>query len=563
MDDRRDPLSGLPWLGASDDGLVAALAIGRRVLLAEIALDRFVGLVDGLGEEIAGRSLAAAAARIAAFALPKGRVWRLRGACLLLLTDDHEALADPEHYAQRLLAEIAAPLAVPPYTLELNASIGLAVHPDDAEGAAQVLAAVDRALYVAQRSGVGRVHRAAASPAAGGAHTTAPAFTRALSKALERDELELHYQPFVDAADGRIAGVEALLRWRSPEGGLLAPPQFLPRAEQLGLMRGISGWVLDRVIADARHWRRSGFDDLRIAVNVSTVQLLEDDLVGQLETRLAAADVAFDQFEIELSESTLLRDVERIREALRRLRSYGVGLTLDDFGMGGAGLVQLPRYPLSKIKIDRDFTSEVAHDQGQAAIARAIIAMGRQLHLKVMAEGVETEAQVGYLRRADCDQLQGFLFSGPLPLAALEPLLRQRYLRPELFAKGAASRTLLLVDDEENVLRALQRVFRRDGYRVLAASRVQEAFELLASNDVQVILSDQRMNDVSGTEFLGRVKELYPRTVRLILSGYTDLATVTEAINKGAIYRFLTKPWDEEDLRNHIREAFRTWEGLQ
>jgi EAL domain-containing protein (putative c-di-GMP-specific phosphodiesterase class I)/ActR/RegA family two-component response regulator len=477
-----------------------------------------------------------------------------------LATDASEALADPEAWAQRLLAELAAPLSVPPYTLEINGSIGLAVYPDDAPTLAATLSAADRALYAAQRSGVGRALRPARSPSEA---RSVPVFTEALAMALARDELELHYQPFVDAADGRIAGVEALLRWRAPDGHLLAPPQFLPRAEQLGLMRGISAWVLDRVIADARHWRRAGFDDLRIAVNVSTVQLLEDDLVDQLETRLAAADVAFDQFEIELSESTLLRDVDRIRDTLRRLRSYGVGLTLDDFGMGGAGLVQLPRYPLSKIKIDRDFTGEIAHDQGQAAIARAIIAMGRQLHLKVMAEGVESEAQVGYLRRADCDQLQGYLFAGPKPLAEIDPLLRQRYLRPELFAQGAASRTLLLVDDEENVLRALQRVFRRDGYRVLAASRVSEAFELLASNDVQVIVSDQRMNDVSGTEFLGRVKELYPRTVRLILSGYTDLATVTEAINKGAIYRFLTKPWDEEDLRHHIREAFRTWEGLQ
>jgi EAL domain-containing protein (putative c-di-GMP-specific phosphodiesterase class I)/ActR/RegA family two-component response regulator/GGDEF domain-containing protein len=560
VDESTDPVSGLPWLGADAPALQGLVADGRRMLFAEIALDRFVGLVDGLGEDTAGRALAVAADRIAAFALPQGRLWRLRGACLLLATDAPEALADPEVWAQRLLAELVAPLSVPPYTLEINASIGLSLFPDDAPTLAAALSAADRALYAAQRSGVGRALRHAASGAAG---PSVPVFTHALAKALARDELELHYQPFVDAADGRIAGVEALLRWRAPDGRLLAPPQFLPRAEQLGLMRGISGWVLDRVIADARHWRRAGFDDLRIAVNVSTVQLLEDDLVNQLETRLAAADVAFDQFEIELSESTLLRDVDRIRDTLRRLRSCGVGLTLDDFGMGGAGLVQLPRYPLSKIKIDRDFTGEIAHDQGQAAIARAIIAMGRQLHLKVMAEGVESEAQVGYLRRADCDQLQGFLFSGPKPLAEVDPLLRQRYLRPELFAQGAASRTLLLVDDEENVLRALQRVFRRDGYRVLAASRVQEAFELLASNEVQVIVSDQRMNDVSGTEFLGRVKELYPRTVRLILSGYTDLATVTEAINKGAIYRFLTKPWDEEDLRHHIREAFRTWEGLQ
>jgi EAL domain-containing protein (putative c-di-GMP-specific phosphodiesterase class I)/ActR/RegA family two-component response regulator/GGDEF domain-containing protein len=560
VDEASDPVSGVRWLGADDPALRAFVADGQRVLFAQIALDRFVGLVDGLGEATAGRALAVAADRIAAFALPRGRLWRLRGACLLLATDAADALGDPEAWAQRLLAELAEPLSVPPYALEINASIGLALCPEDAPTLAAALSAADRALDAAQRAGVGRALRPSRSTAEA---RSAPVFTDALAKALERDELELHYQPFVDAADGRIAGVEALLRWRAPDGRLLAPPQFLPRAEQLGLMRGISGWVLDRVIADARHWRRAGFDDLRIAVNVSTVQLLEDDLVDQLETRLAAADVAFDQFEIELSESTLLRDVDRIRDTLRRLRSYGVGLTLDDFGMGGAGLVQLPRYPLSKIKIDRDFTGEIAHDQGQAAIARAIIAMGRQLHLKVMAEGVESEAQVGYLRRADCDQLQGFLFSGPKPLAEIDPLLRQRYLRTELFAQGAASRTLLLVDDEENVLRALQRVFRRDGYRVLSASRVQEAFELLASNEVQVIVSDQRMNDVSGTEFLGRVKELYPRTVRLILSGYTDLATVTEAINKGAIYRFLTKPWDEEDLRHHIREAFRTWEGLQ
>jgi ActR/RegA family two-component response regulator len=175
-----------------------------------------------------------------------------------------------------------------------------------------------------------------------------------------------------------------------------------------------------------------------------------------------------------------------------------------------------------------------------------------------MAEGVETEAQVGFLRRNHCDQLQGYLFGPPASADALEQVLRRRYLRPELFANTSAGRTLLLLDDEENVLRALLRVFRREGYRILTASRVQEAFELLATNEVQVILSDQRMSDMSGTEFLGRVKELYPDTVRMVLSGYTDLATVTDAINRGAIYRFLTKPWEDDELRAHIREAFRT-----
>lgn len=554
-----DPISGLPWLGAEEAILQGLISGATPFLLVHVALDQFEGVVDAVGEDVAGQAVALFASRLRALTHPEGRLWRQRGACLLLVTTEAEAVSAPEAYASRLLRELAEPLAVPPHTLQLTSSMGVALYPDDGGTAGALLSAADMALQEARRSGLGQCRRHALLPGAG---WHLPSFSRSLAAALERDELELHYQPFVDAADGRIAGVEALLRWRSSDGVLLVPPQFLPRAEQLGLMSGISAWVLDRVVADARRWRRAGFDDLRVAVNVSTVQLIQGDLIERLENRLASADVAFDQFEIELSESTLLRDLERIREHLRRLRSYGVGLTLDDFGMGGAGLVHLPRYPLSKIKIDRDFVSEVAQDQGQAAIARAIIAMGRQMHLKVMAEGVETEAQVGYLRRADCDQLQGFLFSGPKPLLEVEPLLRQRYLRPELFVQGAASRTLLLVDDEENVLRALQRVFRRDGYRVLTASRVSEAFELLASNDVQVIVSDQRMNDVSGTEFLGRVKELYPRTVRLILSGYTDLATVTDAINRGAIYRFLTKPWDEEDLRQHIREAFRTWESL-
>jgi len=558
----RDPVTDLPWLGADSAALAPWFeAPERRFLLLEVALDRFVELVDNLGEDIAARALAGTALRLLDACGQPALAWRLRGACLLVATEAADALAEPEAWAGRVLAALAAPLPVASYALSLTASAGLAVFPDDAREPAALLAAADAALYEAQRSGVGLARRRDVATAG-----RAPGFTRALSRALGTSlasaEFELHYQPFVDAVDGRIAGVEALLRWRTPDGLLLAPPQFLPRAVQLGLMGGISRFVIERAVADAQRWHRAGFDDLRIAINVSTAQLLQDDFVDRMENALASADVAFDQFEIELSESTLARDVERIRHTLRRLRSYGVGLTLDDFGVGGAGLAHLMRYPLSKLKIDRAFVSEVAQDHAQAAIARAIIAMGRQLQLKVMAEGVENEAQVGYLRRADCDQLQGFLFSGVLPAAELEPLLRRRYLRPELFTHGAASRTLLLVDDEENVLRALQRVFRRDGYRVLTASRVAEAFELLAGNEVQVIVSDQRMSDLSGTEFLGQVKELYPRTVRLVLSGYTDLATVTEAINRGAIYRYLTKPWDEESLRQHIREAFRTWEGL-
>jgi len=188
----------------------------------------------------------------------------------------------------------------------------------------------------------------------------------------------------------------------------------------------------------------------------------------------------------------------------------------------------------------------------------AIIAMGHQLGMVVVANGVESPAQLGFLRRNDCDLFQGYLFGEPMSAETAGTALRRRYLRPESFTATHPDRTLLLLDDEENVLRSLVRLFRRDGYRILAAGNVRDAFDLLATNDVQVILSDQRMSDMSGTEFLGRVKMLYPDTVRLVLSGYTDLATVTDAINRGAIYRILTKPWDDDELRKHIQQAFRT-----
>jgi len=183
--------------------------------------------------------------------------------------------------------------------------------------------------------------------------------------------------------------------------------------------------------------------------------------------------------------------------------------------------------------------------------------MGHQLEMKIVAEGVETEAQFGYLRRNHCDAFQGHFFSVPLPSEAIPGVLRNRFIQPDLFTGESSDRTLLLLDDEENILRALTRLLRRDGYRILTATSATEAFELLARNEVQVIVSDQRMPNISGTEFLSQVKQMYPRTMRLVLSGYTDLASVTDAINRGAIYKFLTKPWDDEQLRTHIQEAFR------
>jgi CheY-like chemotaxis protein len=230
---------------------------------------------------------------------------------------------------------------------------------------------------------------------------------------------------------------------------------------------------------------------------------------------------------------------------------------LDDFGTGYSSLAHLKRFPFNAVKIDHSFVCDITRNPEDAAIAVAIIAMAHGMLMKVVAEGVETQGQFNYLLAHGCDQMQGNFFSPAVPRDAFEADLRSgRRLRLPAPAP-ADQRTLLLVDDEPHICAALARMLRPDGYSILTANSGSEGLELLSVNPVQVIISDQRMPGMSGTEFLDTVRQLYPDTVRIILSGYTDLAVVTDAVNRGAVFKFLTKPWDDEMLRETVRDAFR------
>lgn len=378
-----------------------------------------------------------------------------------------------------------------------------------------------------------------------------------LRRALVQDELRVYFQPRVNLASGEICGAEALVRWQHPERGLVPPSEFIPLAEDTGLILPLGEWVIRNVCRQQRVWLDGGLSVPPVAVNLSALQFRQKNLVQLIRHELAANQLGAKYLEIEITESTLMDSVDEAAATLQELRATGIKISLDDFGTGHSSLSRLRRLPIDHLKIDQSFVCNLTTEPEDAAICLAIIGLAHNLRMTVIAEGVETEGQANYLRQHHCDEMQGYYFSRPLPVGDFEQLLVQRRTLVLPVRPANERRTLLLVDDEADVLSALKRMLRLEGYDIITATSAREGLELLSIHPVQVIISDQRMPQMSGSEFLSRVRDLHPHTVRLILSGYADLRSVTEAINHGAIYKFLTKPWDDEMLRMDLREAFR------
>lgn len=380
----------------------------------------------------------------------------------------------------------------------------------------------------------------------------------ALHRALVHNEFTLHFQPQVDLSDGRIRGAEALLRWQSAELGAVSPGEFIPIAERAGLIGDIGDWVLRRACEQIAAWKAAGLPPIRVAVNLSPAQLQRPDLGRHIQKVLETTGADPVCLGVEITESMLMDQVERAALLLRDIRALGVEIALDDFGTGYSSLNNLSRLPIDVVKIDRSFVHDVTADPQQVSVTRAIINMTHGLQMKVLAEGVETEGQLSLLASWGCDQIQGFWFSKPVPAREMEDMLRVGKQLPErLIHRPQPGRTLLLVDDEPNIVNALKRLLRRDGYHIITAADGAEGLQRLAENRVDVIVSDQRMPGMTGVEFLHRAKAQYPDTVRMVLSGFTELQSIIDAVNEGAIYKFLTKPWDDERLRGHVAEAFR------
>ncbi|TQJ94692.1 EAL domain-containing protein [Achromobacter sp. SLBN-14] len=534
---------------------------GDTLAVGFFDLDGFKLINDSMGHDFGDRVLIQVAQRMRA-CLQKGEMVARVGGDEFVIVLPSATRERSHRLIEAAISAVGAPYRFGELEIHITASAGLTVSDGSIKDPMQLVRESDLAMFRAKREGRNTWHEYTID--LGKDIEERLALRGDLKRALDNGELALYYQPIVDGRTHRVAGVEALLRWQHPTRGFVSPSFFIPLAEETGQIIPLSRWVLEKACRDAAALQDLGWADCPVALNVSALYFQRTDFVSELENELRRWSLKPQSIEIEITESVLLDDAERAIDTLRHIRDLGVKISIDDFGTGYSSLNYLKNLPIDKVKIDRSFVQEVISDRHDASIAKAIISMAHHLDLKVVAEGVEIEAQYAFLRRNHCDYFQGYLFAHPMPYEALTRYLRDDSKGSKTWEESGAAeveRVLMLLDDEENILRALVRVLRRDGYRILTAQSPQEAFRLLASNKVDVIVSDQRMPEMTGTEFFHQVKDMYPETVRIILSGYTDLASVTSAINKGAIYRYFTKPWDDEELRDSIAIAFRKRES--
>ncbi|HZV64662.1 MAG TPA: EAL domain-containing protein, partial [Telluria sp.] len=465
-----------------------------------------------------------------------------------------------ERVAAKLLAAAGLPCEIDGAEIVTTASIGASIYPRDNGSAYDLLVAADAAMTCAQAMGGNRMRCYAPEMKEHG-HSVF-SLEADLRRAIEEGELRVHYQPRALLSDGGIAGAEALVRWQHPVRGMVSPADFIPLAEMSGLIVPLGAWVLREVCRQLRAWLDAGLAPLVVAVNLSPRQFREPELVRDVRAALNEFGLAPSALGLEITESTVIDNIDDAVIKLNALKAIGIVLSLDDFGTGHSSLSRLRELPIDHLKIDQSFVRNMTTVPDDAAICRSIIDLAHNLRLTVIAEGVETAGQANLLRQYRCDEIQGYYFSRPMPAAEMTAMLATgaRIDLPELCEDQC--RTLLIVDDEPNILGALQRMLRREGYRILAAGSGEQALDILACHRVQVILSDQRMPGMCGADFLGRAFELYPDTVRMMLSGYTDLQTVTDSVNRGAIFKFIAKPWDDGQLRADIREAFLRTEAM-
>jgi len=434
-----DTLTSLPNRSLLSERLSRAVVRARRersrVAVLFIDLDRFKDINDSLGHATGDRILRAAAARVQQTVGAQHTVARLSGDEFTAVLEGIASLADAERVAERIIQAFTQPLSFGErLELAVSPSIGISMYPDHAQVPTELLKHADTAMY--QAKSAGRHTWAVYSEAMDEKTRHRAILASALRRALERDELRVVYQPRLSLARNQVTGTEALLRWESRELGEISPAQFIPLAEESGLIVEIGIWTLRRACQTLRQWHAAGLNHLNVAVNVSSLQLQRGDLADVVARVLAETGIDASLLELELTESVLMANPDHASRVLRDCRALGVSIAIDDFGTGYSSLAYLKRLPLNTLKIDQEFVRDIDHDVEDEAITSAIIAMAQSLDLKVVAEGVETSAQLAFLQQRGCDEVQGHHVSRALEPDQCMAFIRDYYPAPAVLAKA-------------------------------------------------------------------------------------------------------------------------------
>ncbi|MGH8181255.1 MAG: putative bifunctional diguanylate cyclase/phosphodiesterase [Steroidobacteraceae bacterium] len=426
-----DALTGLPNRVLLDDRLAQAVAHAHRdgqpFALLVVDLDRFKLINDSLGHRAGDVVLDEVSRRLSSVVRDIDTVARTGGDEFVIVISPSAMPEDAVAIAQRAKDVLRAPMRVSGVELHVTSSIGVAYYPTDASSADSLIARADAAMYCAKQRGRNNVQCFAEGMDA--VTVERVSLESDMHAALEAGQFELHYQPKPNTESGDVSSAEALIRWRHPQRGLIVPDEFIPLAEECGLINEIGAWVLREACRQCAEWQRSGLPSLRVAVNVAATQFRRGDLLDVVRGALQSAGLEAQFLEIELTESAVMTNPEESAGILEQLSRMGVLVSVDDFGTGYSSINYLRRFPIDKLKIDRSFVRDLDCEV-DASIVRAIISLAHSLKLKVVAEGVETPAQLQFLRSLGCDQYQGFHFSPPLPAGEFADLLRA-WQRPE------------------------------------------------------------------------------------------------------------------------------------
>jgi diguanylate cyclase (GGDEF)-like protein/PAS domain S-box-containing protein len=421
-----DSLTSLPNRSLLKDRLAQALAGARRhkekVAILFLDLDRFKDINDSLGHSFGDLLLQEVARRLGTLSRAEDTISRVGGDEFLVVLTSLQSAEDIALAAERVVAEINRPYVIEQHSFNISCSVGISVFPDHGADDETLIKNADAAMYRAKESGRNAFRFFTEDMNAELVERLI--LENYLRLALERNELFLDYQPQMEIATKRVIGVEALLRWRHPEIGLVAPDRFIHLAEITGLIVSIGEWTLRSACLQTRKWHESGYDLQAVAVNVSAAQFRHDGFCAMVKRVLQETGLAPEYLELEITETILLSNADVIFSRLEELKSIGLKLAIDDFGTGYSSLSYLRQLPVSKLKIDRSFINDVAVNPDAAAITAAIIEMAKALSLKVIAEGVETQAQMEFLQARHCDEMQGYLFSRPQSPEMLERLKR-------------------------------------------------------------------------------------------------------------------------------------------